>query len=77
MMIIPKIAQEPPQFPQVNVNVNVPQGIQLAVVLAPGIALNVTIGAETVEQWFALWQQGKQAQAQELKLIQQVRESKR
>jgi hypothetical protein len=76
MMILPKMAQEPPSFPQINVSVNVPQGIHLAIVLAPGIALNVTIGAETVEQWFALWQQGKQAQAQELKIIQQVRESK-
>ena len=44
----------PPQFPITNINIS-PNGMQLAVILAPGIAFNVNCAPETldsiVEQW--------------------------
>jgi riboflavin synthase alpha subunit len=44
----------PPQFPQTNLNIN-PNGMQLTVMLAPGIAFTVNCSPDTldniVEQW--------------------------
>jgi len=75
-MILPSNIGQQPQYPQTNANVVYPQGIQLNVILAPGIAISVTVGADSVEQWLALWQQQKQGQGQEMKIIQHVQESK-
>jgi hypothetical protein len=74
-MILPNIAQQP-QYPQTNVNIDFPRGIQLSVILAPGVVLSTTLGPDMVEQLYANWQAAKQAQAQELKIIQHVNETK-
>lgn len=56
MANIPNLLQpQQPQYPQTSAQVNFPQGIQLTVTLAPGIAITVVVGHDSVEQWFSLW----------------------
>ena len=78
MANIPNLTQavQPPQFPQTSANVSYPQGIQITVTLAPGIALSVTVGPDAVEQWLALWQSGKQQHSKELQIIQHIQNGK-
>jgi len=66
-MLLPSHVQNAqPQFPQTNAQVNYPQGIQLTVTLAPGIAFTVIVGHDSVEQWLALWESQKTNIAQHL-----------
>ena len=74
---VPIIGLQPmPSYPQTTVNVNYPQGVQLSVILALGVVLSTTLGPDMVEQMHTAWEAAKQAQAQELKIIQEVQKSK-
>lgn len=73
---IPIIGLQPqPTFPQTNVNINFPQGIQLNVILAPGIVLSTTLGPDMIEQIHAAWQSARAAQAKEMQIIQRINEN--
>lgn len=70
-MLLPNLGVQPqqPQFPQVNANVNT-MGIQLAIVLAPGISFNINIGPQMVEQWLAMWEQQRGQRELEARAVQ-------
>ncbi len=74
---LPMLEQVQPQptFPQVRVNVG-PQGMQLDVILAPGIQLTTMIGEEQMNQISKMWIQTRKDIADQMRVIEQVRQSK-
>ncbi len=53
-----------------------PQGMQLDVILAPGIQLTTMIGEEQMNQISKMWIQTRKDIADQMRVIEQVRQSK-
>ncbi len=74
---LPMLEQAPaqPTFPQVQVQVS-PQGMQLNVILAPGIQLSTLIGEEQMNQISKVWIQTRKDIQDQMRVIEHVRQSK-
>ena len=71
----PAPVEETPTFPNTNITVT-PQGVKIAIVLAPGIELSTTLNEETMNQIEALRIQMRKQVAQELALIKDIKQSR-
>jgi len=65
-----------PTYPQTHVTVN-PSGARITTVLAPGVELSTTLDEQTMNGICAMWVQTRQNIANELKMIEAVRQSKK
>jgi hypothetical protein len=70
----PKPVEEP-TYPNTNLQVS-PQGVRIAIGLAPGIELSTTLNEETINQLMTLWLQTRKAVAQEMALIKDIKQSR-
>jgi hypothetical protein len=62
-------------YPNSSIQVS-PQGVRIAIALAPGIELSTTLNEETINQLMTLWLQTRKTVAQELALIKDIKQSR-
>ncbi len=70
-----ELPQQQPAFPQTNVQVT-PQGVTIAIVLAPGIVLSTILNEESVNQIMKLWLETRKQIKREQETIEAVMRSR-
>lgn len=67
--------QQQPTFPQQQIQVS-PQGAIITILLAPGIGWFTTLDENTMNQTMQLWRQTRKDIADQMRVIEHVRQSK-